>query len=634
MISVSSQIKTQTFQIPIAVQYFPKVVDLNGDGYDDLVLAGTLWIDKPFETGPQPGYILINDKAGGFTIAGGDPFYAYHPRDVVIADFNGDQRDDIFISDNGYDTAPFVGYTNHLLLNAGGGKYTNASHLLPQAWDFTHSAAAADVNGDGRADVYVGNIYGEAGINPYLLINNGGAGFTVDRASLPHSLATGVGNPTGRTSLDALFHDVNGDGAPDLIVGPDGGAGLATVFLNDGMGQFSDLRKTDLPQNEQGGGVFTLGQDIQAGDLNGDGIDDLVILSTQRDYVGWSVQLLIGKGDGTYVDETAARLGPNHFNLSESWITFVSLTDASRNGTLDIVFQGGGQVDPNAPAILFNDGKGYFKSLTEAALSTKSQMFNQWMDIALNTPEGLQFVRVVNQNGAMVVNSVSEIVGADENWTSIGTPRNDTLNGTSGVDRIFGQDGNDVLVGSAGNDILNGGLGTDAVRYGSSRSDFTVKLAGDGTISVTKPSGKDTLVSIERIAFTDGALLFDLDSDNAAAAYRLYGGAFDRTPDEGGLLFWTDYLDDGGTLTAAAAGFVASAEFNSLYGSGLSDAQFVDQLYLNVLGRPGEADGVAFWNDYLVGGDRAVALVQFTQLAEYVGLSQADIVNGYWVLPA
>jgi hypothetical protein len=55
---------------------------------------------------------------------------------------------------------------------------------------------------------------------------------------------------------------------------------------------------------------------------------------------------------------------------------------------------------------------------------------------------------------------------------------------------------------------------------------------------------------------------------------------------------------------------------------------------LNVLGRPGEADGVAFWNDYLVGGDRAVALVQFTQLADYVGLSQADIVNGYWVLPA
>jgi Ca2+-binding RTX toxin-like protein len=634
MISVSSQIKTQVFTVPTAIQYFPKVVDLNNDGYDDLVLAGTLWIDQPFSTGPQPGYILLNDKAGGFTVAGGDPFYSYHPRDVSIGDFNGDQRDDIFIVDHGYDAAPFPGYTNHLLLNAGNGNYTNASHLLPQTWDFSHSTAAGDINGDGRADLYVGNIRGEGSVNPYLLINGGGGELTLNLDALPQSIATGMDDWTGRTSLTALFHDVNGDGALDLIVGPDGGAGLATVFYNDGAGRFSDAWKMDLPRNEQGGGVFTLAQDIEAGDLNGDGIEDLVVVSTQQDYMGWSVQLLIGKGDGTYADETAARLGSNHFNLSESWITFISLTDASRNGTLDIVFQGGGQVEVNAPAILFNDGNGYFKSLTEAALSTKSQMFNQWMDIPLNTPEGLQFVRVINQNGTMVVNSVSEIVGADENWTSIGTPRNDSLNGTSGVDRIFGQDGNDVLVGSAGNDILNGGLGTDAVRYGSSRSDFTVKLATDGTISVTKPTGNDKLVSIERIAFTDGALLFDLDSDNAAAAYRLYGGAFDRTPDEGGLLFWTDYLDNGGTLTAAAAGFVASAEFNSLYGSGLSDAQFVDQLYLNVLGRPGEADGVAFWNDYLVGGDRAVALVQFTQLAEYVGLSQADIVNGYWVLPA
>ncbi len=80
---------------------------------------------------------------------------------------------------------------------------------------------------------------------------------------------------------------------------------------------------------------------------------------------------------------------------------------------------------------------------------------------------------------------------------------------------------------------------------------------------------------------------------------------------------------------------VASAEFAALYGANLSDADFVDQLYLNVLGREGEAAGVGFWNGYLAdGGDRAAALVDFTQLPEYVGLSQADIVNGYWVMPS
>src|SRR5690606_20833944 len=101
------------------------------------------------------------------------------------------------------------------------------------------------------------------------------------------------------------------------------------------------------------------------------------------------------------------------------------------------------------------------------------------------------------------------------------------------------------------------------------------------------------------------------------AAYRLYGGAFDRTPDEAGFLFWVDYLDAGSSLSDAAAGFIASAEFAALYGSSLSNPDFVAQLYLNVLGRPGEAAGVDFWNDYLAGGGaRADALVNFTQLAE------------------
>src|SRR5690606_21939727 len=170
------------------------------------------------------------------------------------------------------------------------------------------------------------------------------------------------------------------------------------------------------------------------------------------------------------------------------------------------------------------------------------------------------------------------------------------------------------------------------VAYAGRRDEFGGKLGADGTISVTKPGGTDVLISIERVGFSDGALLFDVDSVNGPAAYRLYGGAFDRTPDEDGLLLGRDYLDRGGTLHAAAAGFIASAEFAALHGANLSDAGFIDQLYLNVLGRPGEQAGADFWKAYLDnGGDRASALVSFTQLPEYAGISQANIENGYWV---
>lgn len=83
-----------------------------------------------------------------------------------------------------------------------------------------------------------------------------------------------------------------------------------------------------------------------------------------------------------------------------------------------------------------------------------------------------------------------------------------------------------------------------------------------------------------------------------------------------------------------AASFIVSGEFTARYGNNLSNAAFVDALYMNVLDRPGDAGGVAYWNDILdkKWADRADVLVSFTQLPEYVGLSSKDIENGYWVV--
>lgn len=207
--------------------------------------------------------------------------------------------------------------------------------------------------------------------------------------------------------------------------------------------------------------------------------------------------------------------------------------------------------------------------------------------------------------------------------------------GTSGHDDLFGTAGDDLFVGSAGNDFINGGPGIDTVIYSGPRSHFWVTLQPEGDIIVDKPNGLDLLVSIERAEFTNGTLLFGMESYNADAAYLLYGGAFDRIPDEGGFLFWVyQWLDIGRSLHQAAASFIASPEFISLYGTGLSNSQFVDQLYFNVLGRPGEQQGVEFWNQYLDSGagDRAMVLVHFTQLPEYVGITWPDMENGYWVI--
>ena len=123
-------------------------------------------------------------------------------------------------------------------------------------------------------------------------------------------------------------------------------------------------------------------------------------------------------------------------------------------------------------------------------------------------------------------------------------------------------------------------------------------------------------------------------SANAPAAYRLYGGAFDRTPDETGFRFWASTLDKKVSLRDVATEFIKSTEFIGRYGATLSNSAFVDALYQNVLDRRGDSGGVAHWNRMLDNKqqDRADVLVQFTQLPEFVGISAADITNGYWVV--
>jgi hypothetical protein len=208
---------------------------------------------------------------------------------------------------------------------------------------------------------------------------------------------------------------------------------------------------------------------------------------------------------------------------------------------------------------------------------------------------------------------------------------NDTSRGANNT--IMGTSVSDKFVASPGSNVIDGGPGVDSVQYASSRSAVSV-IYKNGIITVSKADGTDTITNVERLDFTNGDLIYDITNPNAPAAYRLYGGAFDRTPDEGGFRYWADTLDAGVSMNVIAASFIAGAEFQSRYGANLSNAAFVDALYQNVLHRPGEAAGVAYWNDVL---DKNLAarhdvLVSFTQLPEFVGISAANIDNGYWVV--
>ncbi len=99
--------------------------------------------------------------------------------------------------------------------------------------------------------------------------------------------------------------------------------------------------------------------------------------------------------------------------------------------------------------------------------------------------------------------------------------------------------------------------------------------------------------------------------------YRLYGATLAREPDIAGLAGWVSQLAGGAALASITNGFIGSPEFVAAYGA-LNSAQFVAQLYNNVLHRAPDPAGLDGWVSLLDGGaSRASVVNGFSESAEY-----------------
>ena len=195
----------------------------------------------------------------------------------------------------------------------------------------------------------------------------------------------------------------------------------------------------------------------------------------------------------------------------------------------------------------------------------------------------------------------------------------DTITGSGLADGLCGWGGNDVLSGGAGNDTIDGGAGIDISTYTGNRANFTITSSGTGFIvtDTTGTNGTDTLTNVERLVFADTQVALDIEGA-AGQAYRLYQAAFNRTPDIGGLTYWTNVMDNGTTLVQVASGFTGSAEFQGMYGVNPTNDTFVTALYSNVLHRTPDSGGNAYWMNQLNSGveTKEQVLVGFSESAE------------------
>jgi hypothetical protein len=296
-------------------------VDLNGDGHPDVLLT----VQKDSGIHRVPITVLVNNGRGGFSDQTQSVFSGPVPRPeaptgVVVADFNGDGRPDVFLPDGGNDAPPFAGFQNTLILSAPGGHLVDATANLPTASDNSASGCAADVNHDGHVDLYVGNQY-SAGLTPPRLLVNDGSGHFAIGGSLPPELAS----LTDARYSSCAFVDVNGDGNPDLVLGADDHTAASAVLLNDGAGSFHYLANA-LPPKPLG--PTALGLAVASCDINHDGHPDLLMAYDA------TIQVLINNGDGTFRDETSTRLPPGQ-NNGRSPIYGIEVLDLDNNGTPD-----------------------------------------------------------------------------------------------------------------------------------------------------------------------------------------------------------------------------------------------------------------------------------------------------------
>ena len=386
----------------------PTTIDLNGDGHQDLIVLGA---DFPLNGNtvysPQQGGVYWGDGQGIFTPATESQFplsslKTIHPRKVLFADLNGDGRPDIFVASHGWDAPPFPGEQNRLYLSQSDGTWHDATANLPQLIDYTHTAAIGDVDGDGRPDIYVGNINGQNQFLPYLLMNLGDGQFALDRTRLPVGVGQGLHIPSGYVSPGANLTDLDGDGVPDLIVTADthGSTKQTTVYWNQ-AGYFSETNKTLLPENTMFAGNH-IDLDAQPIDVNGDGRADIVLIGTQSSpfYEGWFVQILINQGDRTFLDETATRLSPNAMSMGTSfanttpWPIWIRVLDFNGDGFPDfsVELNGPGTRKQTQPLIWLSDGSGHFSTLTIGDFVNTGQEWQLGLGHLMKTANGYSFV--------------------------------------------------------------------------------------------------------------------------------------------------------------------------------------------------------------------------------------------------
>ncbi len=585
-------------QLGTAVQ----VVDLNGDGFADLVVSA-------FGTGGYTGttYVILGDANGlpdavNLAALNGTNGYVFTGRagtamgqGLATGDLNGDGRPDLIVggtSSGGQVSVVFGSSTaGPASLSVAGLNGANGANLRSYSGAGYSVHAMGDINGDGIDDLAIGSTGGSGAV--YVVFGkasgwtasndlrtlNGTDGLRID----------GLANGTIGHALSSI--DLNQDGFDDLVIGgrledvggADSGAVRVIFGKASGWSASQSVAALDGVVMSAAGTGLLIGNHVSnLGDVNGDGLDDLGIVSsgTTTAYVvygktaPWAGSLDLAALNGADGFKLAAPTGARSIS---------SVGDVNNDGYLDLMVSSSPAFDGRGGAyVLYGKAGGWsateslagldgirgFSIMGEVNGDLTGRLATGGSDLNGDGIDDIVLGAQGQDGGGPTSGAVYIVYGRQGAINRVGTAAGETLNGASEADTLSGLAGQDILFGLGGDDTLDGGANAD-VLYGGDGADNLI--GGTGGDVLWGGAGDDELdggADGDKLYGEDGTdVLLGGDGNDqlfgGAGIDTLTGGAGNDTLDGGGqadiLIGGTDndiYIvnNAGVTITELAGG--------------------------------------------------------------------------------